>query len=156
MVSGIGQEFKLPIGYFLTNGLCAQEKAALLKEAMFRLHRARVKLGSVTFDGATENISTVKLLGANYGIDRPYFQNPFDKDCKVYIFLDPPHMLKLARNCLGNKMILYDGENNKIQWQFVVDLVSMQITKNINIGNKLTKTHIEFQSNKMNVRLAGL
>lgn len=155
MVSGIGERFKLPIGYFLCNGLCAQEKSAIVKEAMLRLHVIGIKVVSLTFDGAKTNIATAKQLGANFHKNKPYFQNPFDKKLKVYIILDPPHMLKLARNCLGNKVIIYNAENGEILWEFISDLVSLQIKDTINLGNKLTKTHIEYKNNKMNVRLAA-
>lgn len=64
-------------------------------------------------------------------------------------------MVKLARNCLGNKKTIYDGQNNEIKWQFIEDLVSLQISNIVNFGNKLTKSHIGYESNKMNVRLAA-
>lgn len=155
MVSGIGGEFKLPIGYFLSNGLCAQEKAAIIKEALSRLNQIGIIVVSMTFDGHASNIALAKILGANFNKNRPYFQNPFNKKYKVYIILDPPHMLKLARNCLGNKLTIYNNENNEILWQFIVDLVSLQNVKGLNFGNKLTKSHVEYNANKMNVRLAA-
>lgn len=155
MVSGIGDEFKLPIGYFLSNGLCAEEKAAIVKEALYRLHQIDIIVVSLTFDGHPSNISLAKILGANFDKNSPFFDNPFNKKYKIYTILDPPHMLKLARNCLGNKLKLYDSENNEILWQLIVNLVTLQNEKGLNFGNKLTKTHIEFNANKMNVRLAA-
>lgn len=155
MVTGIEQEFKLPIGYFLTNGLSSEEKAALVKEALFRLYRIGIKPVSLTFDGAKSNITTMKLLGVDYNNDKPYFWHPYDKRSKVYVILDAPHMLKLCRNCLGNKGIIYDAEDRPIKWQYLYDLVSLQIQNNINLGNKLTKTHIEYDRCKMNVRIAA-
>lgn len=154
MVSGIGKEFKLPIGYFLSNGLCTEEKSAIVNEAIYRLTKVDVIVVSVTFDGHITNITTAKKLGVRFDQDKPYFINQFNKNHKIFIILDPPHMLKLSRNCLGNKAVIYDAENNEILWQFVVDLVTLQINSRINLGNKLTKSHIEYNANKMNVRLA--
>lgn len=155
MVSGIGNEFVIPIGYFLNNGLCAEERAAILYEAMLKLHNVGAIVGAITNDGNIGNISTAKILGSNYGADKPYFTNPFNKEHKVYLVLDPPHMLKLSRNCIANKTTIYDGENNEISWKFFEELVSLQISENVNFGNKLTKSHIEYESTKMNVRLAA-
>lgn len=154
MVTGIGQEFKLPIAYFLTNGLCKEEKTALINECLCRLHQIGVTAVSLTFDGAIVNIATAKLLGVDFKRDRPYFWHPCDKRIKVYIILDPPHMLKLWRNCLGNKDTIY-AENGRIMWQYVCDLVNLQMKNNINLGNKLTKTHIQYHDKKMNVRIAA-
>lgn len=155
MVSGLTEEFKMPIAYFLSNGLCAGEKAAILKEAMLKLNNIGVIVASITNDGPHTNISTSKLLGADYAADRPYFKNPFNRSKVVYMVLDPPHSLKLARNCIGNKKVLYDSKNNKIEWKFIEDLVSLQISKNVALGNKLSKTHIEWENRKMNVRIAA-
>lgn len=155
MVSGIGEGFKIPIGYFLIAGLCAEERAAILNEAMFKLHNVGIIVGSITNDGHVGNIAALKILGVDYDANKPYFINPFNDKYMVYSILDPPHMLKLARNCIGNKEIIYDGAGNEIQWKYFENLVSLQINQNINFGNKLTKTHLEFQSKKMNVRLAA-
>lgn len=155
MVSGIGEEFKLPIGYFLCNGLCAEEKSAIITEAIRRLSLIGVIVVCITCDGYITNITTAKSLGARFDKDQPYFQNPYIENSKIYFILDPPHMLKLTRNCLGNKAVLYDAENNEIKWKFIEDVVSLQIEKNLNFGNKLTKKHIEYFANKMNVRIAA-
>lgn len=154
MVNGIGKEFKIPIGYFLVVGLCAEERAAILNEAMFKLNNIGVIVGSITNDGNVVNIATAKILGADYKGDKPYFKNPFNKKHVVYLILDPPHMIKLVRNCIGNKKTIYDYQNNEIKWKFFEDLVALQTSQNVNFGNKITKTHIDYKANKMNVSLA--
>lgn len=82
MVSGIGKDFKIPIGNFLSVGLCAEERAAILYEAMLKLHNIGVVVASITNDGNIVNITTAKILGANYNADKPYFDNPFNKKKK--------------------------------------------------------------------------
>lgn len=154
MVSGIGEEFKIPIGYFLIQGLCAEERAAILYEAMHKLNEIGVVVCGITNDGHIVNISTAKILGVDYDKDQPYFKNPFNPKNVVYMILDPPHMIKLARNCLGNKKVIYDCENKEIKWSFFENLVKLQISEGINFGNKLTNTHVEYEKLKMNVRLA--
>lgn len=128
MVSGIGSDFKIPIGYFLSNGLCSQEKSSLLDEAILKLTKIGVGVASITSDGASTNIPAYKELGADFENDKPYFQNKFKKGSKIYIVLDAPHMLKLARNVLSNKQVLYDGQDRKIEWRILKDLVSFQIS----------------------------
>lgn len=155
MISGINSEFRTPIGYFLTTGMNGHEKAALLNGIMKRLEECNIKLCSITFDGAPENISAMKILGADYENDRPYFENPYDKNSNVFALLDAPHMLKLIRNCLHRKEIIYDLNNDKIMWKYIENLVWLQISKNINLGNKLNKTHVDFKGRKMNVRVAA-
>lgn len=155
MVSGINRSFKLPIGYFLSKGLVAHEKEVILIEAMSRLHKAGVVLASITFDGAAGNIAAAKLLGAEFDANKPYFANPFDPTNNVYVLLDPPHMLKLVRNALDRLKIIYDGNGNEIKWAFINELIFLQISQNINLSNKLTKTHAEFHNNKMNVKIAA-
>lgn len=156
MVTGIDVEFKITIGYFLNTSLSGDEQAALFSDALFMLKDVGVTVVSFTFDGASKNLKSVKILGADYDNDKPYFQNPYDKDNIIYAILDVPHMLKLARNCLGNKGILYDDdEDNKIMWKLFQDLVEFQTSQNLNLGNKVNKRHIEYATNKMNVRLAA-
>lgn len=153
MVSGLHEDFKLPIGYFLNNGSNQNEIADVVDQAMFRLNAAGCTLASITYDGAKENIAFGKLMGAT--LENPYIRNPYDETNKVYLVLDPPHMLKLIRNCLANKGILYDQNGGEIKWDLIQSLVTLQLNENVNFGNKLTKTHIEYQDKKMHVRLAA-
>lgn len=154
MVTGIEVEFKITIAYFFHSDLSGDEQAALLDDALLRLKNVGVQVVSFTFDGDRRNIKTMEVLGADYKNGKPYFQNPYDKKNIVYAVLDVPHMIKLIRNCLGNKSVLYDEENNAIRWQLFKSLVDFQTSNNIDLGNKVNKKHIEFESNKMNVRLA--
>lgn len=94
------------------------------------------------------------MLGAKFNENKSYFDNPYDLENKVYILLDPVHMIKLIRNFLAKARGLTDGQGYEISFRFLEELVSLQIIKNINLSNKLTKTHIDFQNVKMRVRIA--
>lgn len=153
MVCGLEGDFKIPIGYFLNNGTNHNELADIIDKVMFKLSTIGCTLTSITFDGAAENIAVGKSLGAT--IEKTYIINQYDECNKVYLVLDPPHMLKLIRNCLANKEILFDKNDGQIKWEMVRNLVDLQIKENTNFGNKLTKTHVEFQDRKMNVRIAA-
>lgn len=75
---GINGYWKLPIGYFLIDGLNGQEKANLLQKAIELLSDTGVKINSITFDGTSVNITMVKSLGADLNT-RPYIINPHRK-----------------------------------------------------------------------------
>lgn len=159
MFCGINTDFKISIGYFLTCGLCTQEKVAILDEAMRKLSKTGITLASMTSDGFKANIAAYKKLGANFKEDKPYFLNPYKPESRVYVLLDPPHMIKLIRNCIARfkekGIHLFDSDGNEISFRFIEKLVNLQIEMGINLGNKLTKTHAEFQNVKMKVRYAA-
>lgn len=64
-------------------------------------------------------------------------------------------MLKLSRNCIASKKILFDSKGDPIKWEYIENLDRIQRCKMINFGNKLTKTHIEWEDRKMCVRIAA-
>lgn len=154
MISGVNVQFKIPIGYFFVNYLSGAAKAAIIMEAMYRLNQIGVKLCSVTYDGAPANIKAVKILGVCFDEKKTFFINPYDRS-KVYVFLDPPHMLKLARNILGHSEELTDQEGGKISWSLIKNLVELQTSENVDLGNKLTKNHTQFKNVIMNVKIAA-
>ena len=63
----------------------------------------------MTFDGTSTNFSMGRQLGARFipSDMSPSFKHPTSGE-DVYIVLDACHMIKLLRNCLGEKKILID------------------------------------------------
>jgi hypothetical protein len=98
---GINGYWKLPIGYFLIDGLNGKERANLLQKAIELLSDTGVKINSITFDGTSVNTTMVKSLVADLNT-RPYIINPYRNE-PIYIFLDAAHMIKLVRNAWGDK-----------------------------------------------------
>lgn len=154
LISGATEDFKIPVSYFLINGLTAEEKAALLHEVLIRLNDAGVVVISITFDGLVTNLTMCKVLGANFENRNAYIINPANKDHKIYIIMDAPHMLKLIRNCLGTRNLI-DNNNDVIEWRYIALLYEIQKNLSFGLGNKLTKSHMDWQSKKMSVKLAG-
>lgn len=74
---------------------------------------------------------------------------------EICIFLDPAHMLKLVRNTIGDWGILYDAENNAIEWKYFKDLVQLQEDNGIHLATKIRRRHIHYFKEKMKVRLAA-
>lgn len=157
MVNGINHEFNLPIQFEFINSLQSHEKAAMILMALNKLAEVGIKVLAMhfTFDGLANNISTCRLLGASFNVEadfRPYIINPYTND-KVFIILDPSHMIKLIRNCLGTKKTIYHVDGMRIDWKFFETLYECETKCDI-VTHKLTKEHILFQKHIMNVRIA--
>lgn len=155
LLSGINIPFHIPIAYFFIDNLEAIDKVILIKSIIEMLNATGVKLLSITCDGHSTNIAAFEMLGGSYDLNdlRPHFTNA-ENDSLIYTFLDPPHMLKLIRNSLGNRKIFYDRIGRPIEWKHFVNLVELN-DDTLLLSHKLTKAHINYEhKNKMNVALA--
>lgn len=156
MLVALNSCWKIPVAYFLTNGLSGNEKANLLEQCLEYIHSAGVIVTSITFDGAPSNISMCNVLGANlnYGKDfKTYFLHPVTKQ-PVYIFFDACHMVKLIRNCFGSFKILTDKSGHQIEWNYLEKLGKLQEDSGLHAATKLRKKHLEWVNEKMKVSLA--
>lgn len=156
MVNGVNVEFNFPIAYYFVTSLTADEKIALLKDIVAEIRNCGVRVLNITFDGLNSNSTMCETLGATFKLNdwKPFFKLPGDNN-NIYIIFDPSHMLKLMRNCLGNKKYIINGDGSKIEWKYFESLESFRIKKELTHLHKLTKKHMQFQGNKMNVRLAS-
>lgn len=62
------------MAYFLINGLTTKEKFNLVITRLRNLNDTGMTVKSLTFDGATLNISMVKILGADLPFKHPNTQ----------------------------------------------------------------------------------
>ena len=81
-----------------------------------------------------------------------------EDDRYIYLFSDPPHLIKTARNCLmksGTKRLMWkDGHN--LLWSHIKDLYKENLEMGCKLLPHLTKEHVELTSySVMNVRLAA-
>ena len=76
-------------------------------------------------------------------------------DYPLYFFADPPHMLKLARNALGELKVFVDQEGRNIEWRFITLLHDEQTKLGLKFANSLSTRHVEYKRTKMNVKLAS-
>lgn len=139
--------------YFLVKSLNTVEKSALITNVIEEINITGCYLMSIAFDGLVTNFSACEMLGASFDTEdfRPFIPNPINSN-RICIILDPPHCIKLIRNCLAAKENLRDGNNNPIRWSLFEQLVS---AKGELVSHKMTKKHINFHPNKMNVRIAA-
>lgn len=154
MLVGMNDYWKLPIGYFLIDGLTGAERSNLLSKAIELITDTGAHLCSITFDGATVNTSMCTVLGANFNDDSPFILNPATNE-KIFTFYDAAHMIKLVRNAFGDKKIIIDGNGDLIKWDYIVKLYEKEKLEGLRAATKLTARHIFYHNEKMNVRLAA-
>lgn len=153
LVVGLEEKFKIPVAYFFVNSLDTAQKAFITQKILTKLGEIGVEITSMTLDGLKTNMSMCHALGADFNGDA-HIPDPFNENRRIYIFLDPPHMLKLARNCVASRNLI-DGKGRKIEWRYFQLLYEAQKNLSWNLGNKLTKAHMQWDKKKMNVQLAG-
>jgi len=56
MLVAVKGHWKLPIGYFLTDGLDAKEKPNIITECLIKIYATRIRVVSLTFDVASSNL----------------------------------------------------------------------------------------------------
>ncbi|KYN27348.1 THAP domain-containing protein 9, partial [Trachymyrmex cornetzi] len=130
----------------------------LLKTVLCALYEKNVDVVSITFDGASSNISICEELGARLKpIDIedivPYFAHPNNEHKRISIFYDACHMVKLVRNAI-DKYNLNDKDSRTISWKYIKQLVFLQDAEKLYPAVKIGHRHINFNNEKMKVSLA--
>lgn len=158
MIVALNDNFKIPVGYFLINGLGGVERANLVNQCIEKLYDVGVTIVSLTFDGAASNLAMCSTLGCQISAGdaefKSFFKHPVTLD-PVVVFLDPCHMLKLVRNTIGDKKTLVDDSNCFVNFEYIVKLHKLQDAEGLHLGNKLRQAHVLWYKKKMNVKLAA-
>lgn len=104
LLCGVNEQFKVPIAYHFIASLDGKKRSKLLNEVTDALIERGVIIMNITFDGYPGNQTMCTALGANFKFDSDEFKPYFSKSNghRIYIIKDPPHMLKLVRNSIGN------------------------------------------------------
>ena len=106
LVRGLFTKLQYPNAQFPARNLTGHELFDPFWEAVFRLERCGLIVVGVTFDGAKPNRHFVALhCPANQKASSFYkVSNPYSADRRdIFFFLDPPHLIKTARNCFASK-----------------------------------------------------
>lgn len=156
MLNCVNGRWKLPVAYFLIDGLGGYEKANLVKRCLQFIYDSGAKVISLTFDGIASNISMANYLGSNISIAnmKTWFSHPISNR-PIHILLDPPHMLKLIRNTLASRPAIYDTDGNPIEWSYLQKLVDIQNSEGLHIATKIRNRHIDWSREKMKVKVAA-
>ena len=157
LIVSLTEYWKVPVGYFLIDGLAGQERANLVNLCISNLYQNGADVVSLTFDGCSANCSMVTILGGSLNPRNQIcsFVHPINPTQQICIFLDACHMLKLMRNLLADKGVLVDKDGNEIKWQFIKSLHEVQNKEGLRAGNRLHSRHIEWTRQKMKVKLAA-
>ena len=117
MVVCLNKHWKIPVGYFLINGMSGEERANLVKQCISKLSDVGVQVVSLTCDGPSCHFTMLSSLGANLKIPTldPSFPHPINPSYRISVLLDICHMLKLLRNTLGAKGVIVNGSGKKIK-----------------------------------------
>ena len=68
---------------------------------MFMIERSGLKVATITLDGNSVNRKYFKIVGNGVDNIKHKFNNPLSfNEREIYLFSDPPHLLKTSRNCL--------------------------------------------------------
>merc|ERR1711978_345665 len=100
MVTGLRSYWKLPLAYFLVDGVNAEELSQIAKTAIYKCQEAGVRIRTAVMDGTTTNFSAFDALGCNLLPDEwthilTSFPHPHpDVQGPVYVIMDPGHMIK--------------------------------------------------------------
>ena len=118
LVVGINGTWKIPIGYFFTDGLSGLQKASIISQAVSLIAETGAQVKALTCDGVASNVTMGTVLGCNFHY--PNIGTSFlVASQKMYFFFDPSHVIKLVRNALAENQSLVDDEGNCIQWKYV-------------------------------------
>lgn len=148
---------KYPVGYFLVDKVNANVQCQLVQSILHLTAAQGIKIRNITCDGAAANQAMFSQLGASLDVmnPKPYFQHP-NMDHKVYTTLDICHMIKLSRNALADyKSFHVANTEERICWQYIVDLADKQTHLGLHLANKLSARHINWRKQKMKVKLAA-
>ena len=155
MAVGLKRPWFHPIAYFLVDRVNAEMQAQIIKEAINLLTETGLDVHGVTFDGCAKNLATARHLGCNLNNLDGSFKHPSRPGKILYVILDVCHMLKLARNSLGDMKVFFTDEGNIISWQHIEELFNVQKSDVLHLGNKLKNTHIKWHNQKMKVAIAA-
>lgn len=157
MLKGLNRHFEFPLMYHFIDKLTSYQRVELLKDIIVKVSSCGIRISNLTFDGLGSNFKMCNILGADLNMDsenfQHYFIDPTNDENRIYILPDPCHMEKLARNTLANKGVIYNANNEKIEWKYFVELERLKREEDLKT-HKLSKQHMQWKRTIMNVRYA--
>ena len=157
LLFGLRSHWKAPIGYFLTNKTNAAIQASLMKSALSLVADSGFRVWSLVCDGTATNFETLQLLGCsftpNYDKMAVSFKYPI-RPYNVYSILHACHMVKLARNSLGNYGKYHSGSGHVISLEYIEKLCKLQDEEGLTLADKIGISHTKWQQYKLKVKYA--
>ena len=120
MLVGLRGHWKTPIGYVLSNKVKASDLTSSIENILNSTLTYELYIKSITFDGTSTNLNSVIPFGCQFGKDIDNIVSTFSYNNQlIHIFLDPCHMLKLARNSINELGVFIDGDGQYIKWSYI-------------------------------------
>ena len=153
---GLRGRWKIPVSYFNINKIAATFQARLVETVLEWSGNHNIKVRVITADGTHTNPSTMEKLGCAISEKMEgKLSEEFTRGESIWFMYDSCHMLKLARNAIGDLKSFVDGEGKLVRWQYFEELHKLQRDEGLKLANKLSVRHIDYHKLKMNVSLAG-
>ncbi len=150
MVGGLETKWKQPLAYFLSAGpVSANMLQSLVRRCLDKTAEAGLTVKALVNDQGTNNQSFLRAEGVSP--ERPYI---IHKGQKIFVFFDPPHLLKNVRNNLKKGDLISDGK--RIKWQYIEEFYNFDRQAAVRMAPKLTEKHVNLPPfTSMRVNLAA-
>ena len=157
MAVGLQGRWKVPVCYILINGISAEVQRELILSIMKSLFDIKITVRALVMDGHSTNQRMASLLlGCPLNPEAMLcsFKHPSSASSNVYIFFDACHLLKNLRGAIHYLKEIQTSVG-VVRWNDFVCLQKIQEKEGLRAANKLTSNHVNFEKQKMNVRLAA-
>ena len=152
MASGMFTHWKQPLGYFVSRN---SAPALVLKDLLFQclsyVRSAGFIVKGIICDMGPTNQKLLRSIDVTS--DSPFIEVEGEK---VFVFFDPPHLLKCVRNNLFAHDFVVDGET--VTWRYINDMFSLDSKEGISLRSapKITALHVNLGAfKKMKVKRAA-
>ena len=131
----------------MQNKISASVQAQLIKDCIGLLHHEDLFVTTLVFDGTLGNQSTATQLACLMDLSniQTWFPHPQILNAKVHAICDVCHIIKLMQNLLGDQKVICYEENGtlqRIKWQYIEALNSVQEDLGFSLANRLKRQHI--------------
>ena len=94
-------------------------------------------LVNIVCDNHPVNHAMLAALGVilRFGQMKPTLRFENIEGNEIVAILDPPHLIKLTWNVLGDYKVLVNGDGNLIQWKYVTLLHELQTKEGFHLAN---------------------
>uniref|UniRef100_A0A1X7TPA2 Transposable element P transposase-like GTP-binding insertion domain-containing protein n=2 Tax=Amphimedon queenslandica TaxID=400682 RepID=A0A1X7TPA2_AMPQE len=157
-LKGLFTELTFRYASFPSTNLTGEQLVPIFLQALLRIETCGFHVTSIKLDGCSVNKKFYKIIADNTRNIKHKFQNPLSSEKRdVFLFSDPPHLIKTVRNGLANPKRNMHFKGRSTSWDFVKQLYEMTITNTgLTTLPKIRHEHI-FLTNfsKMRVDLAA-
>ena len=143
MVRGLTSSWKQPVYYKYDQNLTKQ----IVENVIKRLYDAGYTVVSITTDMGTSNVAVWNdfNVGFDHG-NKSYFIHPEDPSLKVFVFADPPHLLKLFRNHFFDSGFYVDSKH--LEKGVLEELLTFSDKKDYKLNHNLKQEHLDVKYSK--------